>query len=638
MSLPIPKVEIAFSTAPDDPSPNWVDITRWVRAIDGIQIEHGRQDEFSLANENTLGLALVNSDGRFTPGNPNSPYYPNVKKGRMVRVSVTENGVTYLRFTGYVNEWPVTWVDASATVSDVRSGKFASSRMSRLGHTAALRSIVENEILFDGPAAYYPLGEPEGSTMAGNVSTTVQPPMSITPLGTGTTANITFGTGTGPGTDSLSAPQFTRINGTNGAYLAAESATPFYPNSTNGTLVLECFFLASAPQEMGLCEIDGGGSRAYLHTHGLGIDATGHLTGRLVVGATVTYSIASPNSVADGQTHHAALREVQDATGVTVNLVLDGVSVASTFIAGLKNEETYRIFGGGAGVHESVFAGTLSHVAVTWSANDISIARINQHYLAGHTGFSGESSGERLTRLCAYADVPETALEFDFGLSTSLDRQDTTDKTPLQLMQDVVSTEQGILFDAGNGDFYFHDRAHRYNELVSFVIPQSALRSELAPKLDDQGLVNDISASRTGGVAVRAVDNASIADYGTYRQDLQLLTTSDTEVFDAATWALYLHSTPSLVIPVAPLELAGATPAFRALIFGAEISDRITLTGLPRQLGISSLNFFIEGWTETITADSWQVSFYLSNALNATVWQLDSSIYSVLGTTTRLAY
>lgn len=638
MSLPVPKIEIAFSTGPDDPSPNWVDITKYVRAIDGLQVDHGRHDEFEPVSEDTLQLALINSDGRFTPGNTLSPYYPNVKKGRLCRVSVKDNGVTYQRFTGYVNEWPVTWVDASATVADIRSSRFASSRVARLTHIAVMRSVVENEILFDGPEAYYPLGEPEESVAAGNVSTVVQPQMQTTAVGAGSSLNIAFGTGTGPGTDSLTAPIFVRASPTSGAYLYAESSVSFSPAMTNGTRILECFFLANTAQEMGLCAVDGGVNRWYNDTLALGINASGKLTARLINGATIKYTITSSATVTDGQTHHGAIREFADNTGVTVDLVLDGVSVGSTFLSGATGDDSFGIIGGGNGVFASCFAGTLSHVAITWSPNNIPISRINQHYLAGHTGFAGEGSGARLTRLATYAGVPSASTDFDTGVSLNLDKQDTTGKTPLELMQDVEETEGGILFDDTNGILTFHDRSHRYNAPVVFTLLGSQLQSSLEPTLDDQFLANDVSASRLNGVTSRFVDTASVADYGTYRVDLQLITALDTEVDAAASWRLYLYSQPQVRVPVVELELNGATPAQKAIVLGAHISDRITLQGLPKQAPASSMDFFIEGWTEIITGDSHRISFYLSNALVATVWQLDSSAYSVLGSTTRLAY
>jgi hypothetical protein len=50
------------------------------------------------------------------------------------------------------------------------------------------------------------------------------------------------------------------------------------------------------------------------------------------------------------------------------------------------------------------------------------------------------------------------------------------------------------------------------------------------------------------------------------------------------------------------------------------------------------MDFFIEGYTEDITPETYRIKFNLSPASLSGVWQLDSPVYSVLGSTTRLGY
>jgi hypothetical protein len=636
MAVPTVKVEIAFSTQPDDPSPVWVDVTGYTRCVtDPISITRGRQDRYETVQPSKLSLTLLNIDGRFTPGNISSPYYPNVKKGRKIRVSVIDNGVTYRRFTGFIDEWPVTWADASASVSDVRIS--ASSRMARLGRGKVLPSLIELEYLLDDPIAYYPLSDSEGATSAGNVSTDVMPQMAVTPFGGGSNANITFGSATGPSTASLTSALFTRVSSTAGAYLLMSSPTLLVDGQNQGTVLLEAFFKASAAQEMGICQADQFGFFPGQTAYYLGTNASGKLIGvNQGVGGPI-YTLTSAATVSDGATHHIALREQYNGTNTIADLFLDGVNVGTTTIGGAWNNSVYRLLGGG-GLVNSAFAGTLSHVALTWSASTINTARILQHALAGTTGFSGESSGSRLFRLSTYAGVPDIDTEFDAGLSTSMVSQDTSGQVPITLMQDVVATEGGVLFDAGGGDLTFHDRAHRYNAASVLTLSGNRLQPTLEPRLDDQNLVNDVTASRPGGVSLRAVDLASVAEYGTYREDISLLTTSDNEVFDAANWRLYTGSTPQVSVPTAETELADATTAQKAAVLARDVSDRITLSTLPAQAPASSMDFFVEGLTETIYADSYRIVFNLSSASLSGVWQLDSPVYSVLGSTTRSAY
>lgn len=638
MATPTLKVEIAFSTQPNDPSPVWVDVTSYTRCVtDNVSVNRGRQDHYETVQPSKLSLTLLNEDGRFTPGNVSSPYYPNVKKGRKIRVSVTHNAVTYRLFTGYIDEWPVTWADASATVADVRIS--ASSRTASLGRARTLPSIVEIEYLADSPMAYFPLGEETGSSNAGNVSTSVQPQMAVTPFGGGTSSNISFGNATGPATDGLTAALFTRVSASAGAYLLMTSpAVMIDPLATStGSVLIEGFFSSSQTQEMGIIQADQVGFFPGQTGYFLGTNASGKLIGvNWLVGAPL-YTLTSAATVTDGNIHHVALRETYAGVNTVGDLFLDGTKVATTSVGGDWRNSVARLLGGG-GVFNSAFAGTLAHVSLSWSATAISDSRVQQHALSGLTGFSGESSDARIERLAGYAGIPSGEIATEAGLSTSIAAQDTTGQVPIALMQDVAQTEGGVLFDAGDGQLTFHARSHRYNAAVALTLRGSDLQASLEPRLDDQDLANDVTASRSGGVSVRVVDSASIDEYGTYKQDLSLLTTSDNEVFDAATWRLFVNSTPQVTVPVAETELANASSAQKTAVLAREIGDRITLSTLPSQAPASSMDFFVEGIVHTIYADSHRVVFNLSNATQSGVWQLDSSTYSLLGTSTRLAY
>jgi hypothetical protein len=51
-----------------------VDVTQYVRGADGVTKTATRTDQFRDAAPATYTFTLENYDGRFTPGNPNSPY------------------------------------------------------------------------------------------------------------------------------------------------------------------------------------------------------------------------------------------------------------------------------------------------------------------------------------------------------------------------------------------------------------------------------------------------------------------------------------------------------------------------------------------------------------------------------------
>ena len=620
MTLPTTVVEIALATDPDV----WVDVTQWWRVIPGISITRGRPDRLGEVQPSKCNLTLENSDGRFTAGNVNSPYYPNVKKGRKLRVSQIHDGITYRRLTGPIDEWPVTWADASLTVADAAIS--ASSRLARLGRGAELRSIVEEEYLLDGPRAYYTLGDAEGSTQAGNGAEVQQRPMSFA----GSGANPVFGNATGPGTDGLTSVSFA-----GGKYLAVVFDQPVV-RATDTTYAWEFFFSTSttAVRELGrLYTENGDTAQAYITS-----------TGKLNIlsnsnDGPIYYDLISAATVSDGATHHALVRATISGGNLVSTLYLDGAQVDTETYVGFPGFTGMNRLLAGGNTGTATMTGVLAHVAVTAGTTELTAARVDAHSDSGLNGFSGESSGNRVHRLAIYAGVPDAEIDFETGLSTSIANQLTNGKTALALMSDVVATEGGVLFDAGDGTLTFHGRSHRYNAASSLTLSGAGGEIlSIEPRLDDQGLTNDMTASRDGGITVRAVDQTSIDDYGLYRDSITLLTTSDVEVQDAANWKVFTASTPQVKVPVAEVDLGQASSSQKTAILAREIGDRVTLANLPSQAPAASMDFFIEGYTEQITEALYRIAFNLSPAELSGVWQLDSPIYSVLDTTTRLAY
>jgi hypothetical protein len=84
--VPETKVEISFASAWNSGSPTWVDVSSYVR---GIEINRGREADLNPFDSGTARVELDNRDGRFNPSNTASPYYPNVKPRRQIRITAT---------------------------------------------------------------------------------------------------------------------------------------------------------------------------------------------------------------------------------------------------------------------------------------------------------------------------------------------------------------------------------------------------------------------------------------------------------------------------------------------------------------------------------------------------------------------
>lgn len=533
------------------------------------------------------------------------------------------------RFVGFVDAWPTSWPSGPDLA---RAEITATDRLKRIGRRQRLRSIVEQEFLADSPNAYFPLGEPEGSSSAGDLSgRNLAGTMTQVQYGAG--GSIAFGAGTGPGTDSLTAPVLSPVDASNGRSLRSTAVSPLNPAAffTSG-LTAECFVSTSSTSRTILELRD-----SYSQRIALEVSPTGKL--RVVADASSffgsTETADSASNVSNGATRHVAITGTSTEGGSVIRAWLDGVNVATLSTGGvftwLPAFVTLEV-GGRAG---QMLAGTVSHVAVYGAV--LSSTRIAAHYEAGASGFAGESSDQRVARYAGYAGVSAADMDLDAGASTSIAHVDTTDQAALDLSQRVAETESGVLFVDRSGLLAFHSRTRRYNATAA-ELPSAQLRPDLGIDYNDQGVVNDVTASRDGGISYRATDVSSIEQFGDLTDSLSLLTTSDAEVADAAHWRVQTRATPRSRVPAVALEILEADSATRAAALALDVSSRIAVPDMPAQAPAAVLDLFVEGYSEVISASEWSLRLNTSTADKGRVWQLGVTGSSELGTTTRLTY
>lgn len=482
-----------------------------------------------------------------------------------------------------------------------------------------------------GPSAYYPLSEPDGATRAGNMAGSAQQPARIVQRGTG--GELNFGQGTGPGFDQLPAPMFTPVNTTNGKYLAAALTTPI----GGAALTLEGFFLARDSTITGR-------AIAVLETPSgirveLQVDTGGRL--RVLVDAygLSLLQLASAIKVNDGHTHHAAVTLSVAGTTATTRLYLDGVQVNTGWARPLLSVGGFATLWIGGHKTGRLFDGTLSHVAAHSVA--LSPARIADHAHAGLDGLAGERTDQRIGRIADWAAIPPVDRDLDTGDGT-VGAQATAGQQPTVAMRQAEAAESGVLFISGDGKLTFHRRSRRYNTTPAFTldVAQGHLADELTFPGDDFGLVNDMTVTRAGGTAARAVNQASIDEHGLYRDSAEIACQTDDQAFSAAGWRVNSYGTPLLRVPSVTVDLVTLdrlNPGLAAAVLAATISTRFRITGLPAQAPTAQIDLMIEGISETVRLGRHLVSFNCSPASVWDVWQLGVAGHSELGVTTRVA-
>jgi hypothetical protein len=630
------KVEVAFNAGYRTPAASriWTDITAYVDADSALAIAYGRADEVSVADANrATGITLDNKDGRFTFGKTSSPYYPNVKIGRPIRITATAGATTSVRFTGYVDEWPQEWPGGSDTYATAKIS--GSSRMSRLGVTSAPPTFLDAEIVGQTPTYYWPLTEPATQTAGQEINGAAPPLAKVTDrfaLGAGglkesesqefnvdgrtcalvtrydfnteqqlvTRAQvrlptpITFGPGA-PGAVSISA--FVR-------------ATATSTNSFGDWLVLQRFgddpFSGDNPTVQFGSEYV---MTTYNQTAGTGSNATAMLP------------VIIMGSQADLNPHQFGAVVVCDGTKITIRAYLDGKYIGSTVSTSAIEAYTLdllRLTGDMSGPNLLV-----GRVAV-WNRDlgDAGFAAIGGVI----TGYSGETVDQRMSRVATtWAGIPAADVTLP-GSSRTLGIVDASNglPKPLDLLRTVERDEAGVLNDTRTGQLRLLPRGARYGVAPALTVDASLHRvgSDWAPKADRQGLANiGTGKNPQTGIEFTYIDQGSRDEYGDAEYTVETTVLNTDEPLMLAAAAVNANSQPRPRAPSVTLDVNDwlSSPTDLAALLALDVGSRVRITNAPGQAATSTVDYFVEGYTETLDPFRWLITLNLSPS-----WPVDS--------------
>mgnify|MGYP005612753853 FL=1 len=533
------------------------------------------------------------------------------------------------RFDGYVDEWPIEW--PSGGDNDSRSAVRVFDLQSRLSRARTLDSVITETYRLDSPGWHFPLDESSESASAGDRSGSGST-LEARQVNTG--GELTFASGTGPGTDGASAPTFAPVDRYNGLYLLgiAPEVDPLGRHRT-----LSAVALTSTLQHQCIVE--------WCDAYGVGIILGTNSSGNAVAKWTNPWdtsknvTVTSASIYADGQTHTFAATLSNDGAGTsTLRLYVDGVErgTAATFTTaaiGYILPQLKRISVGGTAFGD-MFTGTISHVAGYGSV----LTTLADHHAAASTGFAGDRSDERIERIASWIDFPAALMNLDVG-DTTIGHVDSTGKSPWSYMQDVADTEAGVLFIDTTGVLTLHNRTRGYDSAAAVDVSVSAEVIDPDVRLASgiAGVVNDITVSRSGGASVRVVDAASVSTYGVLGESISIIGDSDLDVLNRANWELAMRSTPVVKLP--ELTLDGLTePGTAAAVRGLDIGSRVQITGMPSQAPSSAADLRVQGYTERIGAGGWTLTANTTPFLPIAPLILDDDPRGRTDSTNRIAY
>lgn len=237
-----------------------------------------------------------------------------------------------------------------------------------------------------------------------------------------------------------------------------------------------------------------------------------------------------------------------------------------------------------------------------------------------------EPAHRRLGRLCDEERIPFEFLG-DPGVygSTVLNAQQ--DGSFTELRDSAAESESGgLLWEAGFGYRYL-PRAARYNQDAALTVDLSTYARSgdtapgdvLVPQLDSRA-ANYWTVTRTnGGEGSYAADAAYRARRGTINEQITLDLLRDEDTDDHASWRV--HTAVDALdanYPAVPVDLA-ANPALIDDWLDCDIGSRVQRTNQPTIAGLGVIDQVIDGYTETIAPDKWQV---VASGVPAKVWDI----------------
>lgn len=600
--MPDLSVEISWDS-PDAAAPTWTDVSDKVRATGTpVQTTRGRSDERSDGNTpGTCTLVLDNADGWFTPGNSGSPYFPDVLPWRRIRVYLA-SGADVPLFYGYVTQWQQTWQAPKVPVVQVH----AVDSLALLGRRS-LRSVLVETVLADAPVAYFPLSEPAEATRA--LDACGGEPLALTSK-PGTTGTLEFGAGTGPAADEASAVMVSTAGGA--------AVSPYLRRSETRTwtaLSLEAWVLTSSAVTIVQALPGDGwlGSTIY-------VDGGGAATARTISPAG-DFAAAGSGNIADGRTHHV----VGVFTASQIKVYVDGV-LAGTVAA---THGTERIGSLEAGrISAPNVESTVSNVAVY----DVALTgtQIADHYAAGHDGFTGESTFDRIERWAGWAGV--TVTNDGSGAGEALGHIPTSGRTALDCLADALRTDYGSILLASRTAraLSFRDRTTRYTSTSAVTLDADLdqVDGDLTVLMDPTYVASRVTATTPTGTFT-ATNAATEAIYGDLGMDVSVFPANDGFATSLTEGLGQAAASPTPRIPTVTTDLL--VMAMDTLEYDPtaipEIGAPCSLVNLPPTAPDAQIDAFVEGITETVSAAEWRRSCSLSPAYPwMNVWTVEDPV------------
>jgi len=485
---------------------------------------------------------------------------------------------------------------------------------------STLRSPIVEEALPDDPAGLWPL---TGSNL-GDVSTNGGGPMVISGSG-----------------DALSMSGDAGVTFAAGTWLKGLLASPVDTFYSTGVTLEATVTVDPATVTEGTVATTSGGYGPQLV---LTVGADGKPRARtwdVFTPGVWRASVIGAAAINDGQVHHLAA--TWTASTGTLTLYVDGVSagsVVSTSGAGHEAAGTHVTVGGST--HTATLTGTVGTVAVFDSV--LSGARIAEHASAILDGFTGETVAQRIDRYNRWAGYPYPTITH-IATAAVVGNYDTDGKSLTDAINAVASVEDGLAYISGAGVLVIRGRSTLINTDPAFTIPgptdgaDNRVRGSLSYSTNPRTFVNDITGTMPGGITRRAVDPASVAEYGRTTDTVEGPFATVEDLAAVIEWRVKTESTPRPAAEGLSVRLSQLDDADTAALLALDLGDVIEWTGMPDQAPTATDSGVVLGIEETYThADLLWTATSMSATSTVNVLIFDDPVRGVLDSTNVFGY
>lgn len=625
-------IEFSPTSSPGE-TPVWVDITDDVRSV---SIRRGKNRQLDRFEAGTAEIVLDNRTRKYDPLYTASPFYSGTRSNltpmRPFRIRGQYNDKTYYRFLGYASTYEQRYDRSNRDATCVVQLEDAFKIFNLTNPASPFSGYIQTT----RPSLWFRMGEQGTTTTMADSSGYGRDGVYVNAPVLGATGLI--------GGDTNTAVQFAAASSEYG------SCTSFpYPTSQLGfsiwfstTAAAEQTLVCLARQDRGLIR------------YAIQLTAAGNLRFVVHLPAYGVHAIyTTTDTFNDGNVHH-----VFGTTEISTNEInlwsvgIDGTlreySQANlTFAA----ESTYpstagTLFIGQNGAGASYFTGTLDEFTA-YIDTSFSLAQLRSNlfgiYTTATTRNAGLPTGTHINGVLTNCEWPQNDRTVDTG-NSNLQADDYGDSTALEVMQQMADTEQGLLFMGQDGRIVFKQRQATIGAGVAYTFtddPTSGVRfADLTFSYDETLLYNSVTAQRTGGGSITVADADSVDRYlvRTYTKT-DLLYSSDSQTRDFAQWIVNRYKEPAVRVERMTLRPERNPSALYPAALGIELGSLVRVNRTPLGVGSAiSRDVLVIGSEETLTPDSYEISFSIAEADTSSYWLLGDSQYGKLGETTRLAF